>query len=191
MARLRRTAHRLVWLNPLAADPAYEPLTRGHAGRPPPHRPPAARQLDRLARGARRPDGDDRMKDVLADLDAWAPMRASRSRRWSTSSAPRRGRRAPRWRSTSAARSPARCRGGCVEGAVVEVAREVLAGGAAAAASATASSTRRRGTSACRAAARSRVWIQADPHREFAELARADGRGALVTDLASPGGAGC
>lgn len=29
MARLRRTAHRLVWLNPLAAGPAYEPLTRG------------------------------------------------------------------------------------------------------------------------------------------------------------------
>ena len=29
LARLRRTAHRLVWLNPLAADPAYEPLTRG------------------------------------------------------------------------------------------------------------------------------------------------------------------
>ena len=28
-ARLRRTAHRLVWLNPLAADPRYEPLTRG------------------------------------------------------------------------------------------------------------------------------------------------------------------
>lgn len=29
MARLRRTAYRLVWLNPLAADPRYEPLTRG------------------------------------------------------------------------------------------------------------------------------------------------------------------
>jgi uncharacterized protein with von Willebrand factor type A (vWA) domain len=29
MARLRRTAHRVVWLNPLAADPRYEPLTRG------------------------------------------------------------------------------------------------------------------------------------------------------------------
>ncbi|HEX8103223.1 MAG TPA: VWA domain-containing protein [Solirubrobacteraceae bacterium] len=29
MARLRRTAHSLVWLNPLAADPRYEPLTRG------------------------------------------------------------------------------------------------------------------------------------------------------------------
>jgi uncharacterized protein with von Willebrand factor type A (vWA) domain len=29
MARLNRTAHRLLWLNPLAADPRYEPLTRG------------------------------------------------------------------------------------------------------------------------------------------------------------------
>jgi uncharacterized protein with von Willebrand factor type A (vWA) domain len=29
MARLRRSAHRLVWLNPLAAHPGYEPLTRG------------------------------------------------------------------------------------------------------------------------------------------------------------------
>jgi uncharacterized protein with von Willebrand factor type A (vWA) domain len=29
LARLRRTAHRLVWLNPLAADPRYAPLTRG------------------------------------------------------------------------------------------------------------------------------------------------------------------
>jgi uncharacterized protein with von Willebrand factor type A (vWA) domain len=29
MARLRRTAHRLLWLNPLAADRRYEPLTRG------------------------------------------------------------------------------------------------------------------------------------------------------------------
>jgi uncharacterized protein len=29
LARLRRCAHRLVWLNPLAADPRYAPLTRG------------------------------------------------------------------------------------------------------------------------------------------------------------------
>jgi uncharacterized protein len=29
MARLRRAAHRVVWLNPLAAAPSYEPLTRG------------------------------------------------------------------------------------------------------------------------------------------------------------------
>jgi uncharacterized protein with von Willebrand factor type A (vWA) domain len=27
--RLARLAHRVVWLNPLKADPAYEPLTRG------------------------------------------------------------------------------------------------------------------------------------------------------------------
>jgi uncharacterized protein with von Willebrand factor type A (vWA) domain len=29
IGRLRRSAHRLVWLNPLAAAPGYEPLTRG------------------------------------------------------------------------------------------------------------------------------------------------------------------
>ena len=29
MARLRRSAHRLVWLNPLAAHPEFAPLTRG------------------------------------------------------------------------------------------------------------------------------------------------------------------
>jgi uncharacterized protein len=29
MARLRRCAYRVLWLNPLAADPRYEPLTRG------------------------------------------------------------------------------------------------------------------------------------------------------------------
>ena len=35
MARLSRLAHRVVWLNPLKADPAYEPLARGmHAALP-------------------------------------------------------------------------------------------------------------------------------------------------------------
>jgi uncharacterized protein with von Willebrand factor type A (vWA) domain len=29
MARLQRTVHRLVWMNPLKANPEYEPLTRG------------------------------------------------------------------------------------------------------------------------------------------------------------------
>ncbi len=29
MARLRRTSHRLIWLNPLLGSPEYEPLTRG------------------------------------------------------------------------------------------------------------------------------------------------------------------
>jgi uncharacterized protein with von Willebrand factor type A (vWA) domain len=29
MARLKRLAHRVVWINPLKEDPAYEPLARG------------------------------------------------------------------------------------------------------------------------------------------------------------------
>ena len=29
MARLSRLAHRVVWVNPLKEDPAYEPLARG------------------------------------------------------------------------------------------------------------------------------------------------------------------
>jgi uncharacterized protein with von Willebrand factor type A (vWA) domain len=29
MARLGRCAHRVIWLNPLKADPRYEPLARG------------------------------------------------------------------------------------------------------------------------------------------------------------------
>jgi hypothetical protein len=31
MARLRRCAHRVIWLNPLKARPDYEPLARGMA----------------------------------------------------------------------------------------------------------------------------------------------------------------
>jgi uncharacterized protein len=31
MARLQRTAHQLVWVNPLRARPGYEPLARGMA----------------------------------------------------------------------------------------------------------------------------------------------------------------
>ncbi len=29
MARLQRSCHRLIWLNPLLGSPEYEPLTRG------------------------------------------------------------------------------------------------------------------------------------------------------------------
>jgi hypothetical protein len=36
IARLRRSAHRLVWLNPLAAHPDFEPLTRGMRAAVPP-----------------------------------------------------------------------------------------------------------------------------------------------------------
>jgi uncharacterized protein len=31
MARLARVAHRIIWVNPLAASPGYEPLARGMA----------------------------------------------------------------------------------------------------------------------------------------------------------------
>ena len=31
MARLRRVAHRVVWVNPLKATPGYAPLARGMA----------------------------------------------------------------------------------------------------------------------------------------------------------------
>ena len=54
MARLQRCAHRVVWLNPLAADPALRAADARHAGGDAARRPPARRQLDRLARGARR-----------------------------------------------------------------------------------------------------------------------------------------
>jgi uncharacterized protein with von Willebrand factor type A (vWA) domain len=32
VGRLARLGHRLVWVTPLAADPAYRPVTRGMAG---------------------------------------------------------------------------------------------------------------------------------------------------------------
>jgi uncharacterized protein len=55
LGRLRRTAHRLVWLNPLAADPRYEPLTRGMRAAMP--------HLDRLL-----PGNSIKSLEELADL---------------------------------------------------------------------------------------------------------------------------
>jgi uncharacterized protein len=55
MARLRRSAHRLVWLNPLAARAGYEPLTRGMLA--------AIPHVDRMLRG-----------NSLASLDELAVM---------------------------------------------------------------------------------------------------------------------
>ena len=60
LGRLRRTAHRLVWLNPLAADPSYEPLTRGMRA--------ALPHLDRLL-----PGNSIRSLEELADLMEGAP----------------------------------------------------------------------------------------------------------------------
>jgi uncharacterized protein len=55
LARLRRCAHRLIWLNPLAADPRWEPLTRGMVA--------ASPHLDRIL-----PGNSLRSLGMLADL---------------------------------------------------------------------------------------------------------------------------
>ena len=55
LARLRRCAHRLIWLNPLAADPRWEPLTRGMIA--------ASPHLDRIL-----PGNSLRSLGVLAEL---------------------------------------------------------------------------------------------------------------------------
>ncbi|MDQ6805444.1 MAG: VWA domain-containing protein [Actinomycetota bacterium] len=55
LARLRRCAHRLIWLNPLAADRRWEPLTRGMVA--------ASPHLDRIL-----PGNSLRSLGVLADL---------------------------------------------------------------------------------------------------------------------------
>jgi uncharacterized protein with von Willebrand factor type A (vWA) domain len=55
LARLRRCAHRLIWLNPLAADPRWEPLSRGMVA--------ASPHLDRIL-----PGNSLRSLGVLADL---------------------------------------------------------------------------------------------------------------------------
>jgi len=55
LARLRRCARRLIWLNPLAADPRWEPLTRGMVA--------ACPHLDRIL-----PGNSLRSLGALADL---------------------------------------------------------------------------------------------------------------------------
>jgi hypothetical protein len=55
LARLHRCARRLIWLNPLAADPRWEPLTRGMVA--------ASPHLDRIL-----PGNSLRSLGVLADL---------------------------------------------------------------------------------------------------------------------------
>ena len=96
MARLQRSCHRLVWLNPLLGSPRYRPLTRGMqaalpwiddflpvhnlasleslaahlkaAGRPPP-RPPPARAAGDRGSGERRHQAGDRADAVTRSAD--------------------------------------------------------------------------------------------------------------------------
>ena len=79
--------------------------------------------------------------------------------------------------------------GGCVEGAVVEIAEQVLRGDAAAAACTSGSPTPRRGTSGCRAAARSTSGCRRTSPAASTRLRASGGRAAEVTLLegAAPG----
>ncbi|TML06339.1 MAG: XdhC family protein [Actinobacteria bacterium] len=123
------------------------------------------------------------MKDVVHDIDAWGDTRVALA---TVVDVKRSAPRPPGAKMAISERGEVAgaVSGGCVEGAVVEVAREVLAGAPP--------RLVRYGIADEEAwdvglpcGGEIGVWIQADPHREFAELARADGRGALVTDLGS------
>ena len=75
MARLRRVAHRVVWVNPLKASPGYEPLARGMAAALPyvdefveGHSLAVLEELADVIVGL---DGHATMKEILDDLDRW------------------------------------------------------------------------------------------------------------------------
>jgi xanthine dehydrogenase accessory factor len=123
------------------------------------------------------------MKDVIAEIDAWAGRRVALATVVDVK------RSAPRPPGAKMAISDAgevsgAVSGGCVEGAVVQVAQEVLEGAPP--------RLVRYGIEDDEAwsvglpcGGEIAVWIQADAHSGFAQLAREDRRGALITDLAS------
>jgi xanthine dehydrogenase accessory factor len=126
------------------------------------------------------------MKDVLADIDSWGDARVALA---TVVDVKRSAPRPPGAKMAISERGDVSgaVSGGCVEGAVVEAAEEVLAGAPP--------RLVRYGIADEEAwdvglpcGGEIGVWIQADPHPGFADLARADGRGALVTDLDSDAG---
>jgi xanthine dehydrogenase accessory factor len=123
------------------------------------------------------------MKDVLADIDAWGGARVALA---TVVDVKRSAPRPPGAKMAISERGDVTgaVSGGCVEGAVVEAAREVLEGAPP--------RLVRYGIAdedawdvGLPCGGEIGVWIQADPHPGFVGLARADGRGALVTDLES------
>lgn len=121
------------------------------------------------------------MKDVIADLDAWPGKRVALA---TVVDVKRSAPRPPgaKMAINDAGEVSGAVSGGCVEGAVVQVAQEVLAGAAP--------RLVRYGIEDDEAwdvglpcGGEIAVWIQADPHPGFAALAREDRRGALITDL--------
>src|ERR671930_556415 len=129
---------------------------------PSPHRSFPGRQLAGVAGGAGLDPGGDSMKDVLQDVDAWT----ARGDKVALAMVVGVKRSAPRPPGAKMAINDrgevsGAVSGGCVEGAVVEVAERVLAGG-----------------------------DPELVHYGFADLAREGGRGALVTVLRGPGAGG-
>src|SRR5947209_4405272 len=121
------------------------------------------------------------MKDVIADIDAWTGRRVALA---TVVDVKRSAPRPPgaKMAINDAGEVSGAVSGGCVEGAVVQVAEEVLAGAPP--------RLVRYGIEDDEAwsvglpcGGEIAVWIAADPHPGFAQRAREDRRGALITDL--------
>ena len=128
MARLARCSHSLIWLNPLKAHEGYEPLTRGMRAALPHVDHFLAGQLDRVAGGAGGADGRrTRMKDVIKDVDAWV-ARGDEVALATVIDVKRSAPRPPgaKMAVNSRGEVSGAVSGGCVEGAVVAVAEDVL-----------------------------------------------------------------
>ena len=129
IARLRRSAHRLVWLNPLAAHPDFEPLTRGMRA--------AVPHTDELLAGNSLASleelaailGGGLMHDVLSEIVKWTE-RGDRIALATVIDVKRSAPRAPGAKMAVNDRGEIAggVSGGCVEGAVVEIAEGVIAG---------------------------------------------------------------
>lgn len=121
------------------------------------------------------------MKDVVTDLDRWSDTRIALA---TVIEVKRSAPRPPgaKMAINSRGEVSGAVSGGCVEGAVVEAAQEVL-GGAPPRLVRYGIEDEEAWDVGLPCGGEIAVWIQADPDPEFAELARSDGRGALVTDL--------
>ena len=123
------------------------------------------------------------MKDVIADLDAWEGQRVALA---TVVDVKRSAPRPPgaKMAINDAGEVSGAVSGGCVEGSVVQVAEEVL-GGAPPRLVRYGIEDDEAWSVGLPCGGEIAVWVQADPHPGFAQLARADRRGALVTALDS------
>ncbi len=131
MARLARCSHSLIWLNPLKAHEGYEPLTRGmRAALPHVDHFLAGNSIASLEELAVADGRRTRMKDVIKDVDAWV-ARGDSVALATVIDVKRSAPRPPgaKMAVNSRGEVSGAVSGGCVEGAVVTVAEDVLQGG--------------------------------------------------------------